>query len=214
MSCPCCRSQFRDFAPLHGRDRQCWQCGSLERDRLVWLFFDHRRDLVAPGMEILHVAPEAALRPRLERAASRYVCGDLTGAFGDRRLDVTALPFPDRSFDAVICNHVLEHVADDRSAMLELRRVLRDGGWALLLVPDVDEQCTIEDPSITEPAERLRRFGQEDHVRRYGLDYLDRLAAAGFKPQVIDFGAALSPDQINRHRLRKFGELEPIFLCR
>ena len=39
---------------------------------------------------------------------------------------------------------------------------------------------TYEDASITEPAERLRVFGQEDHVRNYGPDYVDRLREAGF----------------------------------
>jgi SAM-dependent methyltransferase len=180
----------------------------------VWLFFDRSEDLVRPGLEILHIAPEAALRERLEPTAARYVCGDLTGVFGDRRLDVTELPFRDGAFDAVICNHVLEHVGDDRRAMLELRRVLRDGGWALLLVPDVVEEHTVEDPSVIDPAERLQRFGQEDHLRRYGWDYLDRLRAAGFEPEIIDLGPELSPDLIARCRLQKFGDLEPIFLCR
>jgi SAM-dependent methyltransferase len=192
----------------------CWHCGSLERDRLVWLFLDRNVDLITPGMAILHVAPESALRPRLERIAGRYVCGDLTGEFGDHRIDVTSLPFPDGTFDAVVCNHVLEHVPDDRTAMRELRRVLRCGGWGLLLVPDVTEAHTTEDPSNTDQSERRRRFGQEDHVRKYGLDYVDRLAAAGFEPEMIDFGPKLSSPEIRRHRLQKFGQLEPIFFCR
>ncbi len=192
----------------------CWQCGSLERDRLVWLFLDANPELLQSGMAILHVAPESALRPRLQRTAGSYVCGDLTGAFGELRVDITALPFEDGAFDAIVCNHVLEHVPDDRLAMRELRRVLREGGWALLLVPDVVGARTDEDPMITEPSERQRRFGQDDHVRRYGLDYLDRLAAAGFQPQTIDLQPMLSAHQLARHRLQKFGALEPLFLCR
>lgn len=214
VECPCCCSRYRRFAPLHGPNRLCWQCGSLERDRLLWLFLDRNPDLLEPGMAMLHVAPEAALRPRLEHSVDRYECGDLTGVFGDQRIDITDLPFGDGAFDAVVCNHVLEHVPDDRSAMRELRRVLRPRGWALLLVPDVAEPGTVEDPSIIDPAERLRRFGQHDHVRRYGLDYLERLAASGFEPQMIDLRPELAEHLLARHGLEKFGQLEPIFLCR
>ena len=175
---------------------------------------DANPQLLRPGIAILHIAPEAALRRRLEGVAGCYVSGDLTGAFGDIRIDITDLPFADESFDTIVCNHVLEHVPDDRRAMHELRRVLRRTGWGLLLVPDVVDARTVEDSSITDPAERLRRYGQHDHVRRYGLDYLDRLETAGFEATMIDFRPHLTALQLARHRLEKFGRLKPIFLCR
>jgi SAM-dependent methyltransferase len=214
VQCPCCGAQYGDFAPFRGPDRACWHCGSLERDRLLWLFFDRNPELLAPGMRILHIAPEAPLRPRLERVAGLYVSGDLTGTFGDEIIDITRLTFGGRTFDAVICNHVLEHVPDDRAAMRELRRVLAPGGWALLLVPDDEAEHTVEDPSVVDGAARLALYGQEDHVRRYGRDYLDRLAEAGFAPEVIDLAAELPAELIARHRLQKFDAVEPIFLCR
>ena len=142
------------------------------------------------------------------------MCGDLTATFGDEIIDVTNLCFGDRSFDAVICNHVLEHVADDRAAVRELRRVLATGGWAILLVPDVEGQSTIEDPSIEDPSERSRLYGREDHVRKYGRDYLDRLADAGFVREAIDLADELPAHLIARYRLEKFHAVEPIFLCR
>lgn len=46
-----------------------------------------------------------------------------------------ALPFPDRSFDAVVAFDVVEHCADQRRALGELARVLRPGGRLLLSVP-------------------------------------------------------------------------------
>jgi len=214
VSCPCCGSAFDVFAPLHGENRLCWRCGSLERDRLLWLFLDSRPQLLADRPRLLHVAPERSLRERLRTSASQYLGGDLDAAFADRRIDVTALEFGDDAFDAVVCNHVLEHVPDDRRAMRELRRVLRPGGWAVLLVPDVDRSETLEDPSVTDRAERERLFGQVDHVRRYGWDYLDRLLEAGLQPEVVDMEAELGPGAIERHRLRKLGATEPIFVCR
>ena len=186
----------------------------MERDRLLWLFFDCNSGLLTPRLRMLHVAPERPLRARLERLAGEYVSGDLQGEFGPLRVDVTSLPFPDDSFDALICNHVLEHVQDDQRAMCELRRVLRPGGWAILLVPDVAADLTHEDPGVVDRVARRRLFGQEDHVRRYGWDYLDRLRAAGFQPEVIDMGGCLPALALDQHALLKFGQVEPIFLCR
>ena len=108
------------------------------------------------------------------------------------RVDVTALPFADRTFDLILCNHVLEHVADDRRAMRELRRVLKDDGMALLQVPlSLALEETDEDLSIIDEAERERRFGQFDHLRLYAVpDYVARLTDAGFDVELAE------PDEI------------------
>jgi len=106
---------------------------------------------------------------------------------------------------------VLEHVPDDRKAMRELRRVLKPEGWAILLVP-ITEHATYEDPTITDPRERLRAFGQEDHVRRYGRDYPDRLREAGFDVEEIAAGDFLDAAQVERMGITPAaGE---IFFCR
>ncbi len=42
--------------------------------------------------------------------------------------DALHLPFPDATFDRVICSEVLEHIPDDLGAMSELARVLKPGG--------------------------------------------------------------------------------------
>ena len=65
-----------------------------------------------------------------------YVGGDIQ----ERRkanavIDITRLEFPDASFDLLVCNHVLEHVPDDRKAMSECWRVLRDNGLAIFSIP-------------------------------------------------------------------------------
>ena len=195
-------------------DRQCWVCGSLERHRLVSLLFGMRPELLAPGAAVLHVAPEAMIGSALRSRATRYVSGDLTAEFGPTRIDVLNLQFPDGTFDVIVCNHVLEHIPNDRQAMRELRRVLRPGGWAMLLVPDVHDAVTKESPMLSDPEEMLRLYGQRDHVRRYGWDYVDRLRETGFEPEVIRLGEVLAAETVQLCRLLKFGEVEPLFLVR
>ena len=99
-------------------------------------------------------------------------------------MDITDIQYPDNTFDIVFCSHVLEHIPDDRKAMRELARVLKPEGWAVFMVP-LNAEHTIEDPSITNPAERERLFWQHDHVRLYGPDFKDRLEKEGFKVTVI-----------------------------
>lgn len=183
--CPVCERCSRKFLPYGVVERRpharCVHCSALERHRLTWLFLQRRTDLFDGRFKrLLHVAPERMFQKRLRKLlGSGYVSGDLYNPRAMMKMDVTAIPFGTATFDAIYCSHVLEHVEDDRQAMREFRRVLKPGGWALLLVPITAEQ-TIEDPLITDPRERERVFGQSDHVRRYGPDYEDRLATAGF----------------------------------
>lgn len=128
------------------------------------------------------------------------------------KMDITDIHHPDHSFDVIVCSHVLEHVSDDRRAMRELCRVLRPSGWAILNVP-INADRTFEDPSITDPQERQRVFGQHDHVRNYGPDDQHRLEEAGFAVSVTYPTDLLSPADIERQGLGKGGAGE-IFFCR
>ena len=180
----------------------CPHCGSRQRHRHLWLWLERHTRLLDPaGRErLLHFAPEAGLQERLRRMlGDRYVTTDLEPGGVDLVLDITALDLEDASFDVVLCVHVLEHVPDDAAAMRELRRVLRPGGWGVVQVPILRE-VTDEDPGITDPAERLRRFGQADHVRMYGRDFADRLRAAGLEPDIVAFR-----DELTRAERRRYG---------
>jgi SAM-dependent methyltransferase len=132
----------------------------------------------------------------------RYVTTDLVAPHVDVTASLEQLPFASESFDVVLCNHVLEHVPDDRRALGELHRVLNPGGWAIVQVPIAyDHDRTREDPNESSPSERKRRFGQHDHVRWYGRDYPERLTAAGFEVEQLPSHVLHTPSELERYGL-------------
>lgn len=113
------------------------------------------------------------------------------------KMDIHQIPFPDHSFDVVLCNHVLEHVEDDIKAMTEIWRVLRPGGWSLMQVPFFSPvpDVTFEDHTISDAKEREKVFGQSDHVRKFGRDYTDRISRSGLVPEANTFAKLLPAEE-------------------
>ncbi|MBE8953848.1 MAG: methyltransferase domain-containing protein [Quinella sp. 1Q7] len=138
------------------------------------------------GMRVLHFAPEPCFYQLFASLKDiDYWSVDLdTKRYKGRvrkKVDITDITFDDDSFDLIMCTHVLEHIPDDRKAMRELYRVLKPKtGIALLNVPLYNIPATFENPEYNTPELRLKYFGQADHVRKYGLDYPQRLQEAGF----------------------------------
>lgn len=201
--CPFCNSSLRRFLPfgleyavLHKElvvgggyrpNSLCPVCGSVDRERLVYLYLVNKTNIFKESAKLLHVAPEDRVAEALrEQSNLDYLTADLYSQQVMVKMDICAIQFPDNSFDAIICNHVLEHIVDDRKAMSELYRVLKPGGWAILQVPiSLALESTYEDFSITTASGREEAFGQEDHVRLYARDYKDRLEDIGFKVEVF-----------------------------
>ncbi|MEX0759169.1 MAG: class I SAM-dependent methyltransferase [Tistlia sp.] len=188
FACPVCgvTGPFRDHPRSGRRNASCGHCGARERHRLLALYLKGHPDRRPPlaGRRLLHVSPEAILEPLLADLAE-YVTGDLTDPEVDLALDLTATGLPAGSFGAVMANHVLEHIPDDRAAFAEMFRILAPGGLAVITVPVVEGwERTYEDPAIDTPALRELHFGRHDHVRYYGRDLRQRIAAAGFDLEV------------------------------
>lgn len=201
------------IVPAGRRQVTCPFCASYDRDRLLWLFLQHRTDLTKVKT-ILHMAPEETIASKLRSFENiEYMSGDLDPALAMMKVDVTDIPFPDSHFDAILCNHVLEHVPDDSLAMRELLRVTKPGGWAVLQVPiGIKLDHTIEDIECHDEAERLARFGQIDHFRVYAKeDYVARLRKAGWQVEVVDLISEISEEDLRRLSLNKD---EKIFFCK
>ena len=186
-------------------------CGAVERHRLTWRYFEMMTDLFdGRPKRMLHIAPEPFFeKPLRKRLGAGYLTADLYNPRAMVKMDITDIQYPNQTFDVVYCSHVLEHVPDDRRAIREFHRVLKEQGWALLLVPITTDR-TFEDPSVTDPAKRLELFGQQDHVRRYGPDFVGRLEEAGFDVNVVNPKDFLREEEIARIGVAEAGE---IFFC-
>jgi SAM-dependent methyltransferase len=190
VTCPCCDGSFSAFP-----DGVCPRCGAHPRHRVLLPYLRTRTGLLAEPLDVLHFAPEYVVRRWLAgRPNLRYVTADLAMRDVDVRCDLRALPFPAGSFDLALCSHVLEHVDDDRTALGELRRVVRPAGVVLLMMPVAwDRPRTREDPALHSPEQRRRQYHAPDHVRLYGRDVTDRLREAGFAVVVERYARELGP---------------------
>ncbi len=220
--CPLCGCRRRKFLPygyVTQRDNAlCPNCLALERHRTLWLWLLRESDIGRDAMalpRLLHVAPEVALMRKFHKIYAAqpadYVTADLESPLADLHFDIQHIPLEDESFDAVICNHIMEHVEDDRQAMREILRIMRKGGWGVILSPvDLQREKTFEDDTITDEAERTRIFGQYDHRRIYGRDYAKRLEEAGFEVYECDYANLIPAKEKELYALTD----EPLYIVR
>ncbi len=195
------------------RNVRCLKCGSHDRERLIYIYlkfiakiFDSQKKL-----DILHIAPEPRLSQILLKTNHQYICGDLfTEGYSYpeyvQNMDVLNLSFEDNTFDIILCNHVIEHIPADTKAILEIYRALKPGGFALLQVPiSYQLDHTLEDFSIQDSHLREITFGQKDHCRLYGKDYVQRLQECGFRVDIVNIS--------NDYSLYGINPDENLFVC-
>ena len=221
--CPMCQSQFRVFATYGVEKREnarCLNCNSLERHRLLWKYLNEKTTLNdGSKVKMLHFAPQRSyLKAFSENKNIEYTPADLnpeTYEYFDiikiNKANVMEIPFEDNSYDVVICNHVLEHVDNDKVAMAELFRVMKSGGWGIFQVPiDYGFEISYEDPSITDRNVSEKACGKYDHLRLYGRDYKNRLESVGFIVNEDDYVNSFSDKDIKKFG---FSKKERIYYC-
>ncbi len=97
------------------------------------------------------------------------------------RASLAQLPFEGASFDVVLCSEVLEHIEDDESALREIARVTKPGGFIVITVPHppapfFDSAHVREGYSLAELADLCRKAGLEIIVHRYCFFKLSQIA--------------------------------------
>lgn len=185
---------------------RCPQCKTGVRQRLFLAALQHderfKMDLLVKGQRVLHFAPEPIIKEQLSRHASVYQSADYLRDDCDLQVDMCNMDsIADRSVDVVVAFDVLEHVPSYQSAIAEVFRILSFGGIGIFTVPQKDNLAkTYEDPSIVTPEARKQAYGQTDHLRIFGNDFGEIVAAAGFQVDVVD-ESSFTDDIVKRHVL-------------
>ena len=198
--CTICNHGLKKFIEIPDGDLLCPFCGSRSRTRRLYSFMKEN-DLIKG--KVLHFSPSRSLYRLFNKNPNiDYFSTDYEDEFiAEYRYDITRIPLENNCFDLIICYHILEHIENDEKAMSELFRVLKPGGTCLIQTPFKDGDI-YEDYSKKTPKERLEAFGQDDHVRIYSVDGIQkRLIKSGFpiveiKTFPIDEHHGLSEDTI------------------
>ena len=177
MKCNLCGCS--EFVDMNSRKAiKCKNCGSLERTRLLWLYIE--RLPLNSNSRVLHLAPEKGIYTRLSEklAAHNYITADYDPgryAFVERcnKIDLTNMEdWPSNYFDLILHVHVMEHIPCNIAyPLFHLHRMMKRDGVHLCVIPflgGVYDEC-FDNMSA---GERTRRFGQYDHVRKFGRDGL------------------------------------------
>jgi len=217
FKCNLCGKSFRKMIP-HGNtprpNAKCPNCLSLERTRVLWFYLKNRLIDNKQPLKILHFAPEYGLKKVLQKYENLdYKNVDLDPDLADEVVDITNIPYPENSFDLILCSHVLGHVPDEKKAVDELYRVLKPDGQALVqTIINWSLGKTFEDPKITSANERLEKYTEPDLVRLHGADFAERLRKSGFQVEAIDYASQLG-DEAKAHFSLGNGDREIIFKC-
>ncbi len=206
INCPKCRSGIRQrlfFAALQYID-------NLSFDRLI-----HNNT-------ILHFAPEDIITSNIRAKSGHYVTADYFRQDCDLKLDMSDMPeINNEEFNVVIAFDVLEHVPDYHKALDEVYRILSSRGIAIFTVPQKDNlQVTYEDSTIVTPEDRIKHFGQFDHLRIFGADFTSTVESKGFSvtavdesmfPENIKCKHVLCPPMLSQHPLAT--NFRKVFFC-
>lgn len=163
--CPICNG--RDFrAGPNGRINNgvlpcCVKCHSLERHRILYNLYKNYLLERVQSAACLHFAPDHSIEGQWFGKYESSIFG------GANSLDLQRIDRPDGYYDWVICNHVLEHVEDDREAMCEMLRITTDDGIVQFAMPMPLYRATTMDWGKPD-------WAQHGHWRVYGKDFMAR----------------------------------------
>ncbi len=210
VKCPLCNSMIRNYLPLdkkysidiaingiiygvndyetlNTKNFMCPVCGADDRTRLYVLYLKEKlkeSNKTNKIFQLLHFAPERPLQQILKKYQFiKYRSADLYMNEVDDKVDITNMNiYADNTFDIIICSHVLEHIIDVNKAISELYRIMKHGSWAIIMAPVLPELPEdYENETIVSPEDRLKFFGQDDHVRVFSKKgFVNKLKNNGF----------------------------------
>ena len=198
--CPYCKRLTISPGNIKDGIIMCAICASFERQRFLYFVYDDFFFNTEKPLKILHFAPEKSIYNTIcSNKNIDYVCCDLNPEnfpFVEKiqREDGMHLSFNDKTFDFIIHNHILEHVPNDRDFIQETLRVLKNDGKIIASFPYAPDK--LSDETIVDPVERAKQYGQEDHVRLYGSDFMEKLTGTNYNIEIINTNEYLTPKEL------------------
>ncbi|MEO6190432.1 MAG: methyltransferase domain-containing protein [Saprospiraceae bacterium] len=205
--CNICAKKLSRFLQINNGDKLCPNCGSLPRSRRLYYILQQK--YLKPFKKILDFSPSRCLYRKLKKIPSIfYYSTDISGDFiSDHHYNIEKIDSLSEQFDLIICYHILEHIQDDIQAIKELYRIMKFSGTAIIQTP-FKVGDNYEDRSIISSHDRLKHFGQEDHVRIYSIQGLkSRLESCGFQVEILSFSEM--SDNIYGYKTK-----EDVLICR
>jgi predicted SAM-dependent methyltransferase len=180
---------FREVETLNYEYYNCPFCLSSDRERLYLLFIDNCLQNNKNVFKVLDFAPGFPfVQAMRNRKQLNYTTADFFRSDYDLLVDICNMTnIEDNQFDIVICSHILEHVPSPDGALREIMRILKTGGFAIIMVPLFNGVVsTIEEPRYNTEELRIKHYGQSDHVRLFAKEnFIQRIEEAGFDLKML-----------------------------
>lgn len=202
VECPYCGwhgSQFLPSGEEQMPNRLCPQCGSVERYRSLLLYLKQETGLGQRPLRLLDIAARGCFGHFCRQSGVEYLSSDLMTPGAMVFSDLTRMGVADDAFDVIVCLHVMEHIPDDIAAYTEMHRIMKPDGFAIVVVP-IKSEKTFEDPDAR-PEDYKCLYGQDDHVRIYGMDIVERMQKADLNVEIIDIFEFFPPEILQRYAL-------------
>jgi predicted SAM-dependent methyltransferase len=204
VCCPCCGWKGSSFvATANWRavayQSKCPQCDARSRHRGQVLYLKRHQNELA-GRKALIFAPEKIILDALKQVnVTQIVTTDYNSRDVDLpNEDIQKMSLASETFELIICNHVLEHIPDDQSAIAESARLLASGGIALFTIPgDFDKEATWT----------FERLDSNGHYRHYGMDVMRKFERAFSSVEALEMYTLASDCEMIRKN-------EILFVCR
>lgn len=210
MICNCCGGT--EFVAQRRRGTvRCAKCHSLERTRAMRLVLE-TLDLPKPDSRVLHFAPEPGISEWMrKRVGKGYEAVDFQPSryewAGARKFDLTtdAELLQSETYDLIVHSHVMEHVPCNVTAVLfHLHRALKPNGLQVCCIPFMPKRRYEESLEALPAEDATSRFGQHDHVRRFGALGIEHTLGMIFPLPDYDLRDLVPEEALIKHNIPKY----------
>ncbi|MGX3043800.1 methyltransferase domain-containing protein [Helicobacter sp. T3_23-1056] len=187
--CPYCNRMTISPKNIKAGIKMCAICASFERQRFLYFVYENLFLNTDKPLKILHFAPEKCIYDRISKNPNlAYTACDLEPKNypyikNIDKQDGCNLTYENNSFDIIIHNHILEHVPNPIKLLQENLRILKQDGIIIASIPYYPNDLC--DESKTTDEDRIKYYGQADHLRKFGKDFLD-IYSKSFNIKMID----------------------------